>query len=79
MNQGQIQDFLRGDLNIEVISEAGGLGMQLPRNYTKIMPNARFRAYLSKYKTKYGVGVWWVQPLGRYRLFYLTMSRNNTF
>ena len=24
--QGQIQDFLRGGLNIEVISEAGGLG-----------------------------------------------------
>ena len=50
MKQGQIQDFLRGGLNIEVISEAGGLGVQLPRSYTKIMPNARFRAYLSKYK-----------------------------
>ena len=38
---------------MEVISEAGGLGAQLPRSYTKIHAyNARFRAYydLSKYK-----------------------------
>ena len=27
--QGQIQDFLRGGLNVEVISEAGDLGGQL--------------------------------------------------
>ena len=29
--QGQIQDFLRGGLNIEVISEAGGLGGAAPQ------------------------------------------------
>ena len=37
--------FREGGLKIEVISEAGGLG-----DNTKIMPNPRFRAYLSKYK-----------------------------
>ena len=46
--QGQIQDFLRGGLNIEVISEAGGLGGCAPQ---KLHQNhARFRTYLSKYK-----------------------------
>ena len=51
-------DFLRGGLNIEVISEAGDLGHSPPEGTgcfsnmynTKIMPNARFRAYLSIYK-----------------------------
>ena len=49
------------------------------------MPNARFRAHLSKYKIKCGVGVWWVQPLGRYRLFLFSHKvlkcqlRNNIF
>ena len=29
--QGRIQDFARGGLNIEVISEAGGLGGTAPQ------------------------------------------------
>ena len=41
----------RGGLNIEVISEAGVWRAQPPERCfnTKIMPNARFRAYLSKF------------------------------
>ena len=31
--QGWIQDFREGGLNIEVISEAGGLGAQPPKSY----------------------------------------------
>ena len=42
-----MQDFLRGSLNIEVISEAGGLGNTAPQKLSK---------YTKKFLAKYGVG-----------------------
>ena len=59
---------------MEVISEAGGLGVQPLRSYTKIMPNARFTAYLSKYKEVLNQ-IWSRDVVGatpwKIRLFYL--------
>ena len=71
---GWIQDFLRGGSEHRGVSlRQGAWGGIFCYYNTKIMLIVRYRAYLSKYKevlAKYGVGVWWVQPLGGYRLFY---------
>ena len=72
--QRRIQDFLRGGLNIEVISEAGGLGCSPPKItgcFINITPKSCLMEDLGQIQG--GFNQIWSRGVvgGRYRLFSL--------
>ena len=85
--QGQIQDFLRGGLNIEVISGAWGLGAQPPELYDIKQLIAMFQGVApttpllhnwfktSLYLLKYALNL----TLGMILLLYNKISTNTSF